>query len=118
MSGRRLAAYVHVADDSGMTHAFGPTDTVPKWAADKITNPDAWATTAPADEDAGDDTPPADDDSAGGYEPTAGPPAKAGKGSAKENWAAYAEHHQVEIAPDATREQIIAAVDAVGVPVE
>jgi hypothetical protein len=38
----RLAAYVHVQDDQGATHVFGPADDVPAWAAEKITNPKAW----------------------------------------------------------------------------
>lgn len=40
----RLASYVHVHDDEGRTHQFGPDDTVPDWAAAKITNPRAWET--------------------------------------------------------------------------
>jgi hypothetical protein len=39
----RLAAFVHVTDDKGMSHVFGPADEVPAWAASKITNPKAWA---------------------------------------------------------------------------
>lgn len=39
----RLAAIVHVTDDNGTNHAFGPADAVPEWAASKITNPKAWA---------------------------------------------------------------------------
>lgn len=38
----RLATYVHVTDDGGVIHAFGPDDEVPAWAASKITNPHAW----------------------------------------------------------------------------
>lgn len=38
----RLAACVHVYDDEGVAHVFGPGDDVPDWAAKAITNPDAW----------------------------------------------------------------------------
>lgn len=45
----RLATYVHVKDDKGQDHAFGPADDVPEWAQALITNPKAWAE-APTDE--------------------------------------------------------------------
>ncbi|QXW04013.1 hypothetical protein [Rhodococcus globerulus] len=38
----RLITFVHVADESGVGHAFGPGDEVPGWAAKRITNPAAW----------------------------------------------------------------------------
>jgi hypothetical protein len=38
----KLAYYVHVEDDKGEPHVFGPEDTVPNWAAKKITNDSAW----------------------------------------------------------------------------
>lgn len=37
-----LATYVHVRDDAGEAHVFGPGDEVPAWAVDRITNPLAW----------------------------------------------------------------------------
>lgn len=39
---RHLAAHVHVYDDQGVAHVFGPDAEVPAWAAAKITNPSAW----------------------------------------------------------------------------
>jgi hypothetical protein len=39
----KLRTYVHVADDEGQAHAFGPDDDLPAWAVEKITNPKAWA---------------------------------------------------------------------------
>ncbi|WP_328742902.1 hypothetical protein OG436_29360 [Streptomyces caniferus] len=39
----KLATVVHVVDDKGTNHVFGPADEVPAWAASKITNPKAWA---------------------------------------------------------------------------
>lgn len=43
----KLRSYVHVTDDNGYSHEFGPGDDVPAWAQAKIVNPDAWAS-APA----------------------------------------------------------------------
>ena len=39
----KLNTYVHVHDKDGISHAFGPDDTVPAWAEKAITNPDVWA---------------------------------------------------------------------------
>jgi hypothetical protein len=39
----KLRTYVHVTDDKGQPHAFGPDDNVPEWAQALITNPKAWA---------------------------------------------------------------------------
>ncbi|WP_346536952.1 hypothetical protein [Micromonospora sp. DPT] len=39
---RKLNTTVHVADDNGTMHVFGPGDEVPGWAEKKITNPDVW----------------------------------------------------------------------------
>lgn len=38
-----LYGYVHVTDDKGAAHVFGPADEVPTWARALITNPKAWA---------------------------------------------------------------------------
>ncbi|MDH6625722.1 hypothetical protein M2271_003533 [Streptomyces sp. LBL] len=38
-----LAANVHVTDERGTAHVFGPADEVPTWAQALITNPKAWA---------------------------------------------------------------------------
>lgn len=38
-----LATNVHVTDDKGTAHVFGPADDVPEWAQARITNPKAWA---------------------------------------------------------------------------
>lgn len=37
-----LNTNVHVTDDSGVSHVFGPADEVPTWAQALITNPKAW----------------------------------------------------------------------------
>lgn len=38
-----LATPVHVTDDEGIAHVFGPADEVPEWVQARITNPKAWA---------------------------------------------------------------------------
>lgn len=40
---RKLNTTVHVTDENGIAHVFGPDDEVPGWAEEKITNPDVWA---------------------------------------------------------------------------
>lgn len=47
-----------------------------------------------------------------------GPPPKAGKGSSREAWAEYADANDVGYGPDDGRDDIIAAVEAAGVPTE
>lgn len=54
---KKLAYYVHVDDDQGEPHTFGPDDKVPGWAVKKITNPSAWADEAGADATAADPDP-------------------------------------------------------------
>jgi len=39
----KLNTYVHVHDKDGVSHAFGPDDTVPEWAENAITNDSVWA---------------------------------------------------------------------------
>lgn len=47
---KQLAYHVHVLDDEGNPHVYGPDDTVPGWAAKKITNPSAWVGADEADD--------------------------------------------------------------------
>lgn len=42
-----LVTFVHLTDEDGISHGFGPGDEVPAWAVEKITNPDVWAGDAP-----------------------------------------------------------------------
>lgn len=37
-----LKTNVHVTDENGRAHVFGPADEVPEWAQALITNPKAW----------------------------------------------------------------------------
>lgn len=38
----KLRSFVHVSDETGLSHVFGPNDVVPDWAVVKIVNPKAW----------------------------------------------------------------------------
>lgn len=98
---RRLTTYVHAVerDDNGTTlqsGTFGPGDDVPGWARKAITNPDVW--------DGQDDEP---------SEPERlSRPTKAGPGSSEKAWRAYAAQENVTVADGASRDEIIAAVEA------
>lgn len=37
-----LTSTVHVCDEHGIPHVFGPGDAVPSWAVSRIDNPKAW----------------------------------------------------------------------------
>lgn len=115
----RLNTFVHVRDDEGLDHAFGPSDVVPAWAQEKITNPDVWAsegvepaaaTAVPTEKDQKPST-----EGSG----TPGPvPPKSGKGSGVAAWKTYATDKGFEFDDDVTREEIIAALEADGIPTE
>lgn len=55
----KLATVVHVVDDKGTNHVFGPADEVPAWAASCITNPKAWAEAPETPRESTSVTPPA-----------------------------------------------------------
>lgn len=95
----RLATYVHVTDEDGQSHVFGPSDEVPAWAAKRITNKKAWA-----------EAPETDDG-----EPSNGEPPRSGRGSGRDAWAAYAAEHGAEAPEGASREEIIAELEERGV---
>lgn len=104
---RKLNTFVHVHDENGAAQIFGPSDDLPDWAANAITNPDVWADrgeAAPVDEP---EAPVGD-----------GPPPKGGGGSGAPAWREYAAKHNVEVADNASRDDVIAALDAAGVPTE
>lgn len=85
-----LKAYVHVG---GVVYA--PGDEVPAHHARLITNPKAWDGEVPAPGDASSPV----------------PPPRAGKGSGRDEWAAYASALGVDVDVSASRDDIIAAVD-------
>jgi hypothetical protein len=97
---RRLIAYVHV---DGV--AYGPGDTVPARAAKKIGD-HAWTD---GDQDGADEV---IVDAAVGSEGDVEAPPRSGRGSGIDAWRAFAEQHGVEVAADASREDIIAACEA------
>ncbi|MDN4616414.1 hypothetical protein P5G50_18355 [Leifsonia sp. F6_8S_P_1B] len=107
-----LKSTVHVYDEHGVPQIFGPGDTVPAWAQKLITNPNAWA---------GESRPikaaPAADKPAEVKPPSEVPP-KSGPRATVDAWLSYAAAHQVAVEDDATRKDIIAALDAAGVPTE
>lgn len=91
--GSKLAAFVHVHDENGETHVFGPEDSVPGWARKAITNPAAWA--------AGDDE---DGDAA---------PSRPAKNAGKDKWAAYAQSIGVDLTGvDDNKDAVVTAVEA------
>jgi hypothetical protein len=92
---RKLAYTVGLFVD-GETKFYGPDDEVPPEIAKQI-GEHAWE---PEESK------------------TDGPPAKAGKGSSKEAWVAYAEASGVAVPDGASREEIVAALDDAGVPTE
>jgi hypothetical protein len=95
---RRLIAYVHV---DGVP--YGPDDEVPPRVAKRIGD-HAWTD---ADSAAEVPTPTGAGDGSGDEAPP-----RSGRGSGVEAWRAYAEQHDVEVAAEASREEIIAACEA------
>lgn len=95
---------VHLLDDDGVLRSFLPGDAVPDWAAKRMGD-HCFA----ADDSAAADVP-ADD--------SAGPPPRHGKGSSEEKWRAYAEQHGVDVSAAEGRDDVIAALEQAGVPVE
>ena len=122
---RRLARHVHVRNESGVFHVFGPDDDVPSWAEDKISNPAAWADgaslpsapSAPARPDPAPRRTEVQTTPEAQAAEQSGPPPQAGRGSSTSAWRAYAERHGVQVAPDADHADIITAVRDKGVPV-
>lgn len=109
----RLKTYVHVEDDKGQIQIFGPGDVVPVWAREKITNTKAW------EEPTATDSSPSDPDPGAGSGPQVPDlPPRSGKGSGKENWAAYAAAQGVEVPDGASREDIIERLLAADVRVD
>ncbi|GAA2774063.1 hypothetical protein [Saccharopolyspora taberi] len=88
----KLAAYVHLVDDDGNPHRFGPGDTPPAWAADRIKNSKAWEQSPTGSKSEAMEEPP-----------------RSGPGSNKAAWVAYAESRGVTITDDMGREEIIEA---------
>lgn len=108
----RLRTHVHVRGEHGITHVFTPHDEIPEWAARAITNPKAWAEPPQLDE-------PGDAEGNGDQGPEQSDPgasARPAETATKDVWLAYAAVRGLEVAPDATKAQIIAAVTAADQP--
>ena len=92
---RRCVVPVHVHGDDGTVTVYSAGDEIPAEHVALISNPNVWGV---------------DDVEA---PPAAGPvaPPRAGKGSGLDAWVAYAEALGLDVDPDATRDDIIAAVD-------
>ncbi|MCT9142941.1 hypothetical protein [Streptomyces violarus] len=106
---RRLRTFVHVDGT-----AYGPDDDVPAKVAEQI-GEHAWED----DSDQDGDGEPAEVGFTDPTEPrsTAGAgeaPPRSGRGSGIEAWRAYAEQNDLDVAPDASREDIIAAAEGAG----
>jgi len=105
----RLNCFVPVMDDVLQVHVFGPDDEVPVWAVAKITNPDVWAISGGRAHQA--------------EIPHEVPPRR-GAGSSTDAWRAHAVTQvaaaglNIDIPDDATRNDIIAALEAAGLRTE
>lgn len=119
----RLRTTVHVKDLDGRNRYFEAGQEVPDWAAEQISNPDVWDGELPAhlqgeqdpsqppQEPAAPSVLPPHEQTAQGGEQGAGgsgEPPRSGRGSGKEAWAAYASSQGVDVAEDASRDDIIA----------
>ncbi|GIF14792.1 hypothetical protein [Actinoplanes teichomyceticus] len=107
---RKLRTFVtvHERDDkgelTGQSGTFGPADKLPDWAAKAITNPDVWD---------GEES----DEPARPSAPAPGAvPARSGPGSGVEKWREYATSQGVDVPEGASRDDMIAALDAAGKP--
>lgn len=94
---------VYVSDDEGNRHAFVAGQDVPDWAAEKMGDVIDDGARSEAVED--------DKDTGAGAEQDAVPERPKGNAS-REAWAEYARAQGFDVAEDATRDDIIAAVDA------
>lgn len=99
-----LISHVHVFDDRGESHAFGPDDELPEWAA-RLMGAHCFVDGVHPFPDAAESEP--EPDRAPGQEPP-----RAGRGSSRDAWVAYAVEKGVAIEPDDARDAIVAKVDA------
>lgn len=142
MSDYKLSTFVHAVEfDSegkrtGREQVFGPDSDLSgdnEWALAAITNKDVWVDGRAPEREAPE---PVEDpevaklrariaelERAAGRDSGAGPdatgvkvPPRQGPGSGVEKWREYAAAQQVEVAADASREDVIAALDQAGKP--
>lgn len=112
----RLNTFVHVVESGGEGRSamFGPADALPDWAVAAISNPDVWADGAPVPTV---ETNPAET-KPDPQTPASGIPPKGGAGSGAPAWREYAASKGVEVADDASREDVWAALEKANVPTE
>jgi hypothetical protein len=112
---RRLAYTVHVEDpETGRTVVFLRGATPPKRVQKLITNPDVWEGEEEAPEPVEEAPPAAEAVPIQATEADGDEPPRAGKGSSKDAWVAFAAKHDVSVEDDAARDDIIAALVAAG----
>lgn len=108
---RRLRSYVHVPVGLDWV-VYGPDDEVPAEHAALITNPKAWADEAPteqAEEPAVAPEPRAPDST------ESSEPPRAGAGSSRDAWVAFAASRGVHVEDEDKRDDIITALVDAGV---
>lgn len=91
---REYTIHVNHPDGSGQV-AIGPDEEIPGWARSLV-----------------------HERHLDGAASSDGPPPRAGAGSGKDAWKDYAAANGVDVSDDATRDEIIAAVESAGVPVD
>jgi hypothetical protein len=106
----KLNTYVHVHDEDGISHAFGPDDTVPDWAAKRITNRDVWAEAPAAEDEAGSDAAGANAGESDKGEPET---VEIPEGDITEDWTvkqlkAYAKAEDIDLGDAKTKAEILA----------
>lgn len=117
---KTLATAVHLTDESGIVHSFLPGATPPKWARKLITNPKAWAASDEPDTDEVDEAPETPETPADAPEQPETPAEVEipKKNASTDAWRAYADAKGFETDDDIKRDEIIAALQADGIPVE
>jgi hypothetical protein len=98
--------HVHEVPQGESQRVFSPGDDVPEWAARQMG--------AHCFEDGEHPYPEVESQD----RPAGTPPAKAGRGSGRDNWIAYAAEQGVEIPDGANRDAIIQAIVDAGKPVD
>lgn len=129
---RRLVSTVHVyrrdeqGNPMGSAHVFPAGSEPPDWAQAAITNPKAWGEhgSTPAEEQYTDEIAKISTQVSGGTAKAAQTgdgepptPPKGGKRATRSEWLQYATDSGVQVDNDASKEDIVAACEAVGVPV-
>lgn len=113
-----LASYVHVTGPDGVVVALAPGAPVPDWAVPLIPNPKAWVGGIVPEVEAVPTVLTVVPEVCPVAEAVKVPPRR-GAGSGRDAWAAYANDSGIEVTADLkTRDDIIAACELAGIPVE